>query len=74
MLMCTADGVFNSRSYGSFCGLMIADRCRVAVEFSLEEPKGGVHFVIPEGEGSLADRVGNVIKSSPFKPNFYLYH
>ena len=34
---------------------------RVAVEFSLEEPKGGVHFVIPEGEGSLADRVSKKI-------------
>ena len=28
---------------------------RVGVEFSLENPQGGVHFVIPEGEGSLAE-------------------
>lgn len=42
----------------AFTQSMIADGkpLRVAVEFSLEEPKGGVHFVIPEGEGSLADR------------------
>jgi len=32
---------------------------RVGIEFSLEEPKGGLHFVIPEGEGTLAE----VIKS-----------
>uniref|UniRef100_A0A0A9Y392 Transcription initiation factor TFIID subunit 2 n=3 Tax=Lygus hesperus TaxID=30085 RepID=A0A0A9Y392_LYGHE len=29
---------------------------RVGVELSLEQPQGGVHFVIPEGEGSLAER------------------
>lgn len=28
---------------------------RVGIEFSLEEPKGGLHFVIPEGEGTLAE-------------------
>lgn len=28
---------------------------RVGVEFSLENPQGGVHFVIPEGEGTLAE-------------------
>lgn len=28
---------------------------RVSVEFSLENPQGGVHFVIPEGEGTLAE-------------------
>jgi len=29
---------------------------RVSVEFSIEDPLGGVHFVVPEGEGSLAER------------------
>lgn len=29
---------------------------KVRVEFSLEDPQGGVHFVMPEGEGGLADR------------------
>jgi len=29
---------------------------KVSVEFSLEDPLGGVHFVVPEGEGSLAER------------------
>jgi len=33
---------------------------RVAVEFSLEEPQGGVHFVVPEGEGSLAERAAHL--------------
>lgn len=28
---------------------------RVGIEFSLEQPQGGVHFVVPEGEGSLVD-------------------
>ena len=28
---------------------------RVGVEFSLENPQGGVHFVIPEGEGPLTE-------------------
>ncbi|KAL3187684.1 hypothetical protein MRX96_024716 [Rhipicephalus microplus] len=29
---------------------------RVSVEFSLEKPQGGIHFVVPECEGSLAER------------------
>ncbi|XP_023325811.1 transcription initiation factor TFIID subunit 2 [Eurytemora carolleeae] len=29
---------------------------RVRVEFSLEDPLGGVHFVLPEGEGTLAEK------------------
>lgn len=28
---------------------------RIGIEFSLEQPEGGVHFVIPEGEGTLAE-------------------
>lgn len=28
---------------------------RIGIEFSLESPVGGIHFVLPEGEGSLVD-------------------
>lgn len=28
---------------------------KISVEYSLEQPSGGVHFVIPEGEGSLVE-------------------
>lgn len=28
---------------------------RVGIEFSLEQPQGGVHFVIPDSEGSLSE-------------------
>jgi len=28
---------------------------RVGIEFSLESPQSGVHFVVPEGEGSLLE-------------------
>ena len=42
------------------------------MEFSLEEPKGGVHFVIPDGEGSLADRVSKKLLLDIKEPTFYL--
>ncbi len=29
---------------------------RISIEFSLDNPKGGVHFVVPNIEGSLAER------------------
>ena len=28
---------------------------RIGIEFSLEQPQGGVHFVIPDCEGTLAE-------------------
>lgn len=28
---------------------------RLGIEFSLEQPQGGVHFVIPDCEGTLAE-------------------
>lgn len=28
---------------------------RISIEFSLEQPQGGVHFVVPNCEGSLAE-------------------
>lgn len=28
---------------------------KINVEYSLEQPSGGVHFVIPEGDGSLVE-------------------
>ena len=34
---------------------------KVSVEFSLEDPKGGIHFVVPDGgEGSLAERAAHM--------------
>ena len=29
---------------------------RVCVEFSLEQPKGGVKFVVPDTDGTMLDR------------------
>ncbi|XP_013190078.1 transcription initiation factor TFIID subunit 2 [Amyelois transitella] len=29
---------------------------RIGIEFSLESPQGGLHFVVPEGEGSLVEK------------------
>lgn len=28
---------------------------RIGIEFSLESPQGGMHFVVPEGEGTLTE-------------------
>ncbi|CAG0909928.1 unnamed protein product, partial [Cyprideis torosa] len=33
---------------------------RVEVEFSLENPRGGIQFVLPEGEGSLEERACHI--------------
>lgn len=33
---------------------------RVGIEFSLEQPQGGIHFVIPDTEGSLAERAAHM--------------
>lgn len=33
---------------------------RVGIEFSLEQPQGGVHFVIPDSEGSLSERAAHM--------------
>ena len=40
---------------------------RVSVEFSLEEPQGGVHFVMPEGEGTLAERAAHMFTQVYFQ-------
>jgi len=29
---------------------------RINIEFSLEQPEGGLHFVVPNTEGSLAEQ------------------
>lgn len=29
---------------------------KVYIEFSLDQPKGGLHFVVPNVEGSMAER------------------
>jgi len=46
---------------------------RLGIEFSLEQPQGGVHFVIPDCEGTLAEVctrytlcTHNTIRSSTF--------
>ena len=36
---------------------------KVSVEFQVERPLGGIHFVVPEGEGSLADRGAHLFTS-----------
>lgn len=28
---------------------------RIGIEFSLESPQGGMHFVVPEGEGTMVE-------------------
>lgn len=33
---------------------------RLGIEFSLEQPQGGVHFVIPDCEGTLAEVICSV--------------
>uniref|UniRef100_A0A8D8N598 Transcription initiation factor TFIID subunit 2 n=5 Tax=Culex pipiens TaxID=7175 RepID=A0A8D8N598_CULPI len=33
---------------------------RIGIEFSLEDPSGGVHFVIPEGEGTMEERAAHM--------------
>ncbi|KAG8304477.1 Transcription initiation factor TFIID subunit 2 [Homalodisca vitripennis] len=38
------------------CAVQEGRAVRVGVEFSLEQPQGGVHFVIPDCEGTLAER------------------
>lgn len=46
---------------------------RLGIEFSLEQPQGGVHFVIPDCEGTLAEVcnrytlcIQNTVHSSTF--------
>ena len=41
---------------------------RIGIEFSLEQPAGGLHFVVPPGEGSLAEVFLNLY------PNFASFH
>ena len=43
---------------------------RVSIEFSLEHPEGGIQFVIPKGEGTMAQ----VVKKKALYSLFvYLY-
>ncbi|XP_015121942.1 transcription initiation factor TFIID subunit 2 [Diachasma alloeum] len=41
---------------GSESLIQINQKLRIGIEFSLEQPQGGVHFVVPNCEGSLAER------------------
>ena len=42
---------------------------RVSIEFSLEHPEGGIQFVIPKGEGTMAQ----VVKKALYSLFGYLY-
>ncbi|XP_038057385.1 transcription initiation factor TFIID subunit 2-like [Patiria miniata] len=37
---------------------------RVSIEFSLERPQGGIHFVVPDTEGSMAERAAHMFTYS----------
>lgn len=53
---------------------------KVYIEFSLDQPKGGLHFVVPDVEGSMAERGAHVFSfgyqnsSRSLKINFKLSH
>ena len=42
---------------------------RVSIEFSLEHPEGGIQFVIPKGEGTMAQ----VVKKALYSLFVYFY-
>lgn len=37
---------------------------RVGIEFSLESPQSGMHFVVPEGEGTMVERAAHMYTQS----------
>ncbi|XP_033645134.1 transcription initiation factor TFIID subunit 2-like isoform X1 [Asterias rubens] len=37
---------------------------QVSIEFSLERPQGGIHFVVPDTEGSMAERAAHMFTYS----------
>ncbi|GFU31093.1 transcription initiation factor TFIID subunit 2 [Nephila pilipes] len=37
---------------------------RIGIEFALEKPQGGIHFVVPEEEGSLVERCAHMFTYS----------
>ncbi|KAJ4440026.1 Transcription initiation factor TFIID subunit 2, partial [Periplaneta americana] len=43
---------------------------RIGIEFSLEQPQGGVHFVIPNCEGTLAEEA---LKSAVFQRGAHMF-
>jgi len=51
---------------------------RISIEFSLEQPQGGVHFVVPNCEGTLAEVSQHVtIEFSFYEPSrlqYFGYH
>ena len=50
---------FNAnQAHEHLCNIFVSELrpFRISVEFSLEHPKGGLHFVVPNMEGSLVDR------------------
>ena len=38
------------------CGVPDLKSFRICIEFSLEQPKGGVKFVVPDLDGTMLDR------------------
>lgn len=39
---------------------------RISIEFSLEQPQGGVHFVVPNCEGTLAEVSQHIVTKELF--------
>lgn len=43
------------------CGVLSEMKVlKVYIEFSLDQPKGGLHFVVPDIEGSMAEKGAHV--------------
>lgn len=47
---------------------------RIGIEFSLEQPSGGLHFVVPPGEGTLAEVNIKFLIINEFLIFKYLFH
>lgn len=46
---------------------------RIGIEFSLEQPVGGLHFVVPPGEGTLAEVCYKVFNSKVLNIRVFLF-
>jgi hypothetical protein len=47
---------------------------RIGIEFSLEQPAGGLHFVVPAGEGTLAEVCIQNFVLQIHVPKIIIYH
>lgn len=43
------------------------------IEFSLDQPKGGLHFVVPDVEGSMAERGAHMFSFGHHNSTRYKY-